>query len=171
MIKKAVAIYSFLIISAIMLSGCGQPPSGPQGAAEIGRKAPDFTLRDLGDQKVSLDQFKGKIVLLDFWASWCGPCQMTMPQMESLQKKYSNVLVLLAIDMQEPIDVVREYVRSQGVHSRVLMDEDGSVSNAYGVEAIPVQVLIDKEGIVRRFQMGFDPRTTANFGAEIEKLQ
>lgn len=171
MIEKAAAVYVLLIFSAIMISGCGRAPSGPESAAEIGRNAPDFTLRDLGDQKVSLSQFKGKIVLLDFWATWCGPCRMTMPQMESLQKKYPNDLVLLAVDMQEPLDVVREYVRREGVHSRVLLDEDGSVSSAYGVAAIPVQVLVDREGIVRRFQMGFDPRTTATFGAEIERLK
>ena len=85
---------------------------------EIGQAAPNFKLPDLSGQQVSLDQYKGKVVMLDFWATWCGPCRMTMPLMESIQKEYADTLVLLAVNLQEPRDVVRDYVRAQNIHSR-----------------------------------------------------
>jgi thiol-disulfide isomerase/thioredoxin len=154
-----------------MLSGCSKPESDTQAVAEMNRPAPNFTLRDLGGQEVSLDQFKGKIVLMDFWATWCGPCRMTMPLLERLQKEYSSVMVQLAVNQYEPIEEVREYVQSQGVHARVLLDEEGSVSAAYRVGSIPMQVLIDREGILRYVQLGFSPSMTAELRMEIEKLR
>ena len=158
MIKKALTVHAFLILSALVLSSCVQPPqSDMEAMAEIGRAAPDFTLRDLGGQEVSLDQFKGKIVLLDFWATWCGPCRLVMPLLERLQKEYSDTMVQLAINVMEPNDMVEEYVREQGIHALVLMDQEGSVSLSYGAIGIPTQVLIDKEGIVRFIQEGFSP--------------
>ena len=172
MIKKDLAIYALLLLSAIMLSSCAQPSSDMEGIAEIGKTAPNFTLRDLGGQEVSLDQFKGKIVLLDFWATWCGPCRMTMPLLERLQKEYSSDLVQLAINMYEPIDLVREYARSQGLHAPVLLDEEGSVSYAYRIGAIPTQVLINREGIVRFVQEGFNPAVgLSQLRSEIETLR
>jgi thiol-disulfide isomerase/thioredoxin len=170
-VKKSLTIYAFLILSAILLPNCVQPSSEMEGVAEIGRTAPNFTLPDLGGQEVSLDQFKGKIVLLDFWATWCGPCRMTMPLLERLQNQYSDVLVQLAINMQEPLNNVREYVRSEGIHARVLLDEDGSVSYAYRVGAIPMQILIDREGILRHVQTGFDPGMSSQLRSEIEKMR
>ena len=157
MMKKVLTIHAFLIIAALMSSSCVQQPSEPQGVAEIGRAAPNFILRDLGGQEVTLDQFKGKIVLLDFWATWCGPCRLVMPLLERLQKEYSDTMVQLAINVMEPNDMVEEYVREQGIHALVLMDQEGFVSLSYGAIGIPTQVLIDKEGIVRFIQEGFSP--------------
>jgi len=157
---------------AMVGSSCVQPPSETENAAQIDRAAPNFTLRDLGGQEVSLDQFKGKIVLLDFWATWCGPCRMTMPLLERLQKEYSGVLVQLAINMFEPVEEVREYVRSQGLHAQVLLDAEGSVSSTYRVGGIPTQVLIDRDGIVRFVQEGFNPAVgLAPLRSEIDKLR
>ena len=172
MIKKALTICAVLLLSAIMLSSCAQSSSDMEGVAEIDKAAPDFTLLDLGGQEVSLEQFKGKIVLLDFWATWCVPCQMTMPLLERLQKEYSSDLVQLAVNMYEPIDLVREYARSQGLHAPVLLDEEGSVSYTYRVGGIPTQVLIDRGGIVRFVQEGFDPGIgLSQLRLEIEKLR
>ncbi len=172
MIKKALIIHAFLICAAIVLSGCVQPPSDTEGVAEIGRAAPNFTLRDLGGQEVSLDQFKGKIVLLDFWATWCGPCRLVMPLLERLQKEYSDTMIQLAVNVMEPNDMVEEYVREQKIHALVLMDQEGSVSLTYRAVGIPTQVLIDKEGIVRFIQEGFNPAVgLAPLRAEIEKIR
>jgi thiol-disulfide isomerase/thioredoxin len=169
--KKACVTGVILIFSAILFSSCIRPPSESMPAVQIGQAAPKFQLPDLSGRQVSLDQLKGKVVMLDFWATWCGPCRMTMPQVEKLQREYPNALVLLAINLQEPKDVVRDYVRSQGISSRVLLDEQGSVGEAYGAAGIPTQVLIDKNGIVRYIQEGFNPRMLAYFRAEIEKLR
>jgi cytochrome c biogenesis protein CcmG/thiol:disulfide interchange protein DsbE len=169
--KKVLAVYVILIFSTIMLSNCTRPPSESGAGIEIGSRAPNFKLFDLSGKEVSLNQYKGKIVLLDFWATWCGPCRMTMPLLERLQKEYSDVMVQMAINLQEPKDVVRDYVLAQGIHALVLLDESGSVGEAYGADAIPRQVVIDKEGVVRYIQTGFSARMSSQLRAEIQKLR
>jgi hypothetical protein len=79
-------------------------------------------------------------------------------------------LILLTVNLQEPKDVVRDYVRAQSIHSRVLLDEEGSVGSLYGTDSIPMQILIDKQGIVRIIQAGYGPGTASQLRAEIGKL-
>ncbi len=150
---------------------CTRPPSETEVTVKIGLPAPNFKLPSLSGGEISLSQYKGKIVMLDFWATWCGPCRMTMPLLERLQKEYPNNLVLLAINLQEPKDVVRDYVRTQGINSQVLLDEEGSVGESYGTSSIPMQILVDRSGIVRHIQLGFNPRMSSELRAEIEKLR
>ncbi|MBN1566481.1 MAG: redoxin domain-containing protein [Acidobacteria bacterium] len=168
--SKALIAYVALGLALITLAGCTQPPAEVEQAVQVGLKAPAFTLPDLSGQQVTLDQFKGKVVMLEFWATWCGPCRMTMPLMESIQKEFGDNLILLTINLQEPMDVVRDYVRAENVHSRVLLDEEGSVGLLYGTDSIPLQILIDKQGIVRFIQAGFGPGTPSQLRGEIKRL-
>ena len=169
--RNAFAVCLVLCISAMILSGCAHrsPESGPM--VEIGQAAPNFKLPDLNGQQVSLDQYRGKVVMIDFWATWCGPCRMTMPIVENLQKEYADTMVLLTINLQESRDAVRDYIRAQGIHSRVLLDEEGLVGTMYGAESIPLQILIDKQGIVRFIQAGYGPGMASRLRAEINKLR
>lgn len=169
--KKAFLVFIAFVISTLVFSNCSRPPSQPETIVQINKPAPKFKLPDLNGQEVSLDQFKGKIVMLDFWATWCGPCRMTMPVLESLEKEYKNSLVLLAINLQDSKDVVSDYVREQALNSRILLDEAGSVGSLYGTDSIPMQFLLDKNGIVRHVQMGWSPRMASQLRAEIEKLR
>ncbi len=157
----------------MVLSSCTQRPSEPGATLEIGRPAPKISLPDLSGQTISLDQFKGKVVLLDFWATWCGPCRISMPQLENLQKEFPGTLVLLAINLDDQgADLVRNYVREQHVSSRVLLDEKGTAAQAYGAAEIPMEVLLDKNGIVRHVQNGFHPTMTIpQLRAQIESLR
>jgi thiol-disulfide isomerase/thioredoxin len=161
---------TLLAAVALVASGCARP-SSQQGVLEIGRPAPAFSLADLNGRKVSLDQFKGKVVMLDFWATWCGPCRMTMPLLDNLQKEYAGTMVLLAINLQDSGDVVKDYMREQNLHSQVLLDEEGIVGQTYGADAIPMQVLIDKRGIVRDVMTGFKPSMATRLRSEIEQLR
>ena len=170
MIKKFLIAGAVLLFSALLVSGCTRS-SEESPSLEVGRPAPSFKLPDLNGRQVSLDQYKGKVVMLDFWATWCGPCRMTMPLLEKLQREYPNNMVLLAINLQEAPKDVREYVREQNVNSEVLLDESGSVGESYGTGSIPMQVLIDKAGIVRHVQIGFSPRMTTQLRAQIEQLR
>lgn len=151
-----------------MLSSCTHPPSAP---LQIGSPAPKFTLPDLNGRQVSLDQFKGRVVMLDFWATWCGPCRMTMPLLGNLEKEYRDTMTLLAVNLQEPRNVVRDYVQKQNINSQVLLDENGSVGEVYGTDSIPMQVLIDKNGIVRHIQVGFSPRMATQLRSVINSLR
>ena len=158
---------AILLASILVISGCSRPSTKTEGL-EVGSPAPAFKLPDLNGRSVSLNQYRGKLVLLDFWATWCGPCRTTMPLLEKLQKEYPNNLVLLAINLQETREEVRKYMLDQNLHSQVLLDEDGSVGAVYGVGGIPMQVLIDKEGIVREISLGFN---AAQLRAKIENLR
>jgi thiol-disulfide isomerase/thioredoxin len=169
--RSVFAVCIVLCISAMVFSGCALRPPESEPALEIGQQAPGFKLSDLTGQQVSLDQFKGKIVMLDFWATWCGPCRMTMPIVENLQKEYPDAMVLLTINLQESRDSVRDYIRAQGIHSRVLLDEDGAVGAKYGAESIPLQILIDKQGVVRFAMAGYGPRLASRLRSEINKLR
>jgi thiol-disulfide isomerase/thioredoxin len=166
--KRTIVAGAFLVFTAVIFSGCSLVP---EESLEIGRPAPAFKLPDLNGRSISLDQFKGKIVLLDFWATWCGPCRMSMPLLERLQKEYPTNLALLAINLQEPQDTVREYMRQQNLSSQVLLDQDGSIGQIYGAGSIPMQVLIDKDGIVREVQAGFNPKLISVFRSKIENLR
>jgi thiol-disulfide isomerase/thioredoxin len=170
--KRIYALIVISIFSAMLISSCTRSSSESTTAAQIGHPAPKFKLKDLEGKENTLDQYKGRVVVIDFWATWCGPCRVTMPMLENLQKEFAGSMVLLAIDEQEPKDVVAEYVWKQGIRSQVLLDETGSLYAAYGGDGIPMQVVIDKEGIVRhihyRFQLG---KTISDLRAEIQNLR
>jgi thiol-disulfide isomerase/thioredoxin len=165
--KKVFAASAILILVAVAQLSCTRQSTE---TLEVGSAAPNFKLRNLDGRIVSLDQFRGKVVLLDFWQTSCGPCRMTMPLLERLQKEFPKSMMLLAINLQESASVVRDYMREQNLGSEVLLDEDGAVGSAYGAEAIPLQVLIDKEGKLRRVQAGLGPGTVAQLRAEIQIL-
>jgi thiol-disulfide isomerase/thioredoxin len=167
--KNILAVAPLLILTAFFSVRCIRPPSGA-GEAEIGRKAPDFRLRDLSGHEVSLGQYRGKIVILDFWAEWCGPCRMSMPILEQLQEEYSGKMTLLAVNLRDSEEVVRNYVQSQNLSSKVILDPDGAVGQQYGAVGIPMQFIIDREGVVRYVLSGYDPRMKSWIKSEIDKL-
>jgi thiol-disulfide isomerase/thioredoxin len=167
--RKVIFICALSILAS-MLTQCARGPSGEE-PPEVGHQAPNFKLSDLAGREVSLDQYRGKIVMLDFWATWCGPCRLSMPMLEKLQKEYPNDLALLAINLAEPPDLVRSYIERQHISSTVLLDQDGKVGETYGSDSIPMQVLIDKTGIVQRVSVGYSPRLANQLRSAIEQLR
>jgi thiol-disulfide isomerase/thioredoxin len=107
----------------------------------------DISLPDLNGMVVKFSDFKGKIVFLNFWATWCPPCRFEMPAMEKLHKKLKNKdFVMLAVDLQEPAAVVKKYFKKHKLTFMSLMDTDGEVSGLFGVRSIPTTFILDKEG-------------------------
>jgi thiol-disulfide isomerase/thioredoxin len=165
---KNIIVCGILVFSLGMFLSCGYRP---ETMADIGKPAPSFKLFDLDGQEVSLEKFYGKIILLDFWATWCTPCRMTMPVVERLSKEYSDDMVVIAINMQEPKDAVEKYAFEQAVSSLILLDKEGAVSSAYGAYAIPMQFIIDRSGIVRHIQTGYSSNMASQMRAQIEQLR
>jgi thiol-disulfide isomerase/thioredoxin len=164
--KKAGAIAGALILLSLICASC----TIPTGGLEVGRKAPSFSLVDLHGRQVTLDQYKGRVVMLDFWATWCAPCRQSMPALENLEKEFHEDLTLLAINLGESPEKVRSYVKLKNIQSMVLLDVDGSVGQAYRSDSIPMQVLVDQQGVVRHVQIGFAPVVQQQLRAEISKL-
>jgi len=121
----------------------------------VGSPAADFTLADLEGRTQSLSQFRGKIVLVNFWATWCKPCTTEMPAMQvTYDKLRDNGFVVLAVNELEDEAKVREHIRQYGHTFPVLMDRDNRVANMYGVFGLPVSVFIDEKGIVQEYIKG-----------------
>jgi peroxiredoxin len=109
--------------------------------------AEDFTLELLDGKPVTLSDYRGKVVFLNFWATWCPPCRSEMPAMQALYERLKGRgLVILAIDLAEKPDVVRQYIRSNKLTFPVLLDSSGEVGGAWGAESIPTTYIIDKGG-------------------------
>lgn len=125
-------------------------PTDDAPAARKGRAAPNFTLADLEGEPVSLASFRGKFVLVNFWASWCGPCREETPDLQSLYEHNSNVgLVILGVNQQEQPNTVRGFAQEFGVSYPVLLDRSGEVSGAYGVgRGMPITFFVAPDGVI-----------------------
>lgn len=118
-------------------------------------KAIDFTLKDLNGNKVSLSDFKGKNVYLNFFATWCPPCRAEMPDIEKVYQKYKDKdFVVLAVDLGEDKDTVKSFIEKNKYNFKVVLDSDQSVAEKYNISAIPVSVFIDKKGNVVAKKVG-----------------
>jgi thiol-disulfide isomerase/thioredoxin len=133
--------------------------------------APRFTAQTLHGEKVELRDLAGKVVLLNFWATWCDPCAAEIPELEALQKKYGrDDFVLLAINQQEDPVTVASFLREFRLSGKVLMDPTGKLATIYGVEAMPTNVLIDHQGRVHLKSVGYSDEILGSLGREVERL-
>ena len=132
---------------------------------------PDFTLNDLNDQTVSLDDYKGKIVFVDFWASWCPPCRQSIPVVESLYEEYKNNkdVVILGINMNEDKSVISQFVLDNNINYKVLIG-DAKVASNYNIRGIPAFFIIDQTGKIYNKYVGFAPGIEAKWKEDINKL-
>lgn len=127
--------------SAGITTAIGRTPS-------VGDEAPDFTLKNLDGEEVSLSDFKGQPVLINFWATWCGPCRIEMPIIEAMYQKYGDEgFVVLAVDVQESITVVQSFVDSMGLTFPILLDLKGDVADGpYRIRAFPTSYFVGRDG-------------------------
>ena len=131
---------------------------------------PDFTLPLLTGENGTLSAYKGKVVILNFWATWCPPCRAEMPSMETLYQRFKDQgLEILAVDLGEKAATVRQFIRSNRYTFPVLLDESGRVGSLYGIEAVPTSYIIDRGGkiiatVAGSFQWD-NPRVIAAFDA------
>ncbi|HEY5586119.1 MAG TPA: TlpA disulfide reductase family protein [Ruminiclostridium sp.] len=110
--------------------------------------APDFTLKDLEGKDVKLSDYKGKIVILNFWAVWCKYCKEEMPDLNELNKELEkdNEAVIITVDSQESPEIVKDYISSNNLNLKVLLDQDGSVTQTYGITGFPTTFIINRDG-------------------------
>lgn len=138
------------------------------GAIEIGREAPDFSLTAINGDQVSLSSFKGKVVMLNFFASWCPPCKHEVPDFIELQKEYGDKdFSIIGIALVSAGDA-RNFATQFGINYPVLVD-DGRVSDTYGpIRSIPTTFIIDKEGRITKMYIGF--RSKKVFESDIKEM-
>jgi peroxiredoxin len=128
-------------------------------AALVGKPAPDFELELLKGGRFQLSQRKGRVLVLDFWATWCGPCMQAMPQVERVIEEFRDRGVeLVAVNLQENPEQITTTLERQKLHPSVALDRNGAVAEKYGAHAIPQTVIIDRKGTVARLFVGGGPR-------------
>jgi peroxiredoxin len=118
-------------------------------------KAQNFALKNLNGNVVQLEDFRGKVVFLNFWATWCPPCRIEMPSMEKLYNKFKDDhFTILAVDMQEDSETVKRFTERFKLSFPILLDEEGTVGAYYGVMALPATYFIDREGFLYAAALG-----------------
>ncbi len=137
------------------------------GNVKVGEAAPDFSLPDLTSQAVTLSSFRRqKVLLLDFWATWCGPCKMAMPGLQTLQQEFKDRgFEIISVNQGEAADQVRSFIGRKKYSFHVVLDKDQAVGNKYGVRAIPTLVVVDKHGLIQWLHVGYSEDT-----AELRQL-
>ncbi len=145
-------------------------PAAPPSAA-VHPVAPDFTLKDLHGKTWTLSKMKGHVVFLEFWATWCGPCRMSMPQVEKLHLDYKGKNVqVLGLNLDEQPDPVAPFVQEMDVRYPILFVGTSGADNKYQVSGIPTFVLIDKAGRVANGWVGFDQSFPDQWRRSIDAL-
>jgi peroxiredoxin len=126
------------------------------GVAEV--QAPSFTLQSVDGRTVSLAQFRGDVVMINFWASWCGPCRQEMPLLDSIYKQYKDMgFTLLGVNVEPDPHNADAWLKRTPVSYPILYDPQSQVSQLYRVQAMPTTVIIDRHGIVRFVHNGYLP--------------
>jgi peroxiredoxin len=152
---------SVVLSLLLLLAGCGyterfESRNEKVKAASDRKAAPDFSLKDADGRSVTLAEYKGKVVLLNFWATWCGPCKIEIPWFIDFEQKYKDRgFAVLGISMdEEGWDIVRPYVEKSKINYRVLMGNDNLAQLYGGVDALPTTFLIDASGKIASTHVG-----------------
>lgn len=143
-----------LVLAAVLSTQAGE---GLAQAPEEGDRAPEFTLRTLEGSATRLSQYRGRAVIVNFWASWCEPCRVELPEIVAVyHANRERGLVVLAVNLtdQERKKDVGAFVRATGIPFPVLLDDRGRVRERYGLVAVPTTLFIDSAGTVRRIHPG-----------------
>ncbi len=146
--------------------------AGSLAASDLtGQPAPDFSLKSATGENLRLSEFRGDVVMINFWATWCGPCRQEMPLLDELFTRYQRVgFNLLGVNIDDDSRRAMKMIEDLGVSFPVLFDENKEVSKLYQVEAMPVTVIVDREGTVRYVHQGYKPGYEEHYLTEIRSL-
>lgn len=140
-------------------------------AASLNQPAPDLTLKTLDGENLRLSEQKGDILLINFWASWCGPCRQEMPLLEELHQKYEDLGVSIwGVNIEQDSQAAKNWLKDIEVNFPILFDETNKASEDFSVDAMPTTVLVDRDGNIRFHHRGFKPGYEKKYDEELGKL-
>lgn len=143
------AIFTAFILLFLATTARAIPPAPWEADELIGKPAPDFTLRDLEGEKFTLRSLRGKVVLVNFWATWCPPCRIEMPSMNSLYEKLKDKgLMILGVSSDQSEDRIRKFLEKTEIKFPILLDPDNAIAPMYKVIALPTSYIIDRDGVL-----------------------
>ena len=145
--------------------------SGGAQSATISGPAPNFTLKGLDGKNLKLSELAGDVVLINFWASWCGPCRTEMPLLNAMHKKYKALgFTVLGVNVEEQSKNARSYIAERPVNFPILLDSSNRVSRLYKVVAMPTTVVVDRDGNMRFLHQGYKAGDEVAYHKMVKKL-
>jgi peroxiredoxin len=140
-------------------------------AVDLSGPAPDFTLKSRDGKNVRLSELQGQVVMINFWASWCGPCRQEMPHLEAIHKEYVDYgFTLLGVNVDEKQELAEKLLAQIPVSFPILFDPSSSVSKQYNVDAMPTTILIDRDGNLRHLHRAYRPGFEDMYRDQIKAL-
>ncbi|MBI3608200.1 MAG: TlpA family protein disulfide reductase [Nitrospirae bacterium] len=144
------------------------------GVAEINRdakRAPDFTLKSSGGSNIKLSELRGRVVVVNFWATWCTPCKQELPYFNTLYRRYRNLgLEILGVNIDKVAAQASQMSAALGLSFPVLLDPSGKTSDLYQIRSMPTTFVVAKDGTLRHVHWGFGPDEPARYESEIRTL-
>lgn len=154
-----------------VLAGALLSVSGICWAENLSGAAPDFTLKSNQGTNIRLEELRGEVVMLNFWASWCGPCRQEMPLMNDIYSKYQDLgFTILAVNVDENQADADRFLSAVPVEFPVVYDATSKVSEMYEVDAMPTTVMIDRDGNKRFLHRGYKPGYEDDYAAQVKQL-
>lgn len=140
-------------------------------AGELDQVAPDFVLKSNTGQNIRLSDLRGEVVLLNFWATWCGPCRQEMPLLDDLHARYKDMgFKVIGVNVENSPSKADAMLAKNPVSFPILYDTDSVVSKLYNVDAMPTTVVVDRDGNMRHLHRGFKPGYEDAYAAQVKQL-
>ena len=142
-----------------------------QSLADTVKPAPDFALKSYSGENLRLSEYRGEVVMINFWASWCGPCRQEMPLLDELYQQYQPLgFTILGVNVEEDSSKAKQLLTDIPVNFPVLFDNSSEVSKLYNVVAMPSTVLVDRDGNVRYLHQGYKPGYEDAYQQQVREL-
>lgn len=154
-----------IVVGALLATTSAWAAKAPEGPA------PDFTLKSNTGSNLRLGEQRGSVVLINFWASWCGPCRQEMPLLEDIYKKYNRLgFTIFGVNVDKDSSKADDILKDIPVSFPVLYDPEGKVSKAYDVDAMPTTIIVDRDGNMRFLHRGYKPGYEDDYVAQVKQL-
>lgn len=157
------AAIAFATLLATPVSQAAMPTTGSV--------APDFTLKSNSGKNLKLSEFRGQVIMINFWATWCGPCREEMPLLNRIHEQYRKAgFTLLGVNIDDRPATAQAMAKNLGIRFPILFDTEKRVSRLYDVNAMPSTLLIDRDGRVRHIHLGYRPGYEARYESQVREL-
>ncbi len=162
---------SFLTALALTLAAAIAIPLHAAGSAVVNGSVPDVALTDGAGTVHRLSEYRGQVLLIDFWASWCIPCKASFPQLDALHKDFKDKgVTVLAVNLDEQRKAADLFLSTRPHTMPVVFDPAGTAAETFGLKGMPSSVIVDRKGIIRFIHMGYTEKTLAQYRVELAQL-
>jgi peroxiredoxin len=160
-----------LLIAAVLAAGLPVTVAASKAPVNVGADAPDFALRSAAGSNLRLSEHRGQVVMINFWATWCGPCRQEMPKLDEIFARYERAgFALLGVNIDEDSERAQRLADELGVSFPLLFDDEQNVSRLYDVQAMPMTVMVDRSGKVRSVHYGYRAGMEQRYLDEVRAL-